>query len=630
MRKNIKNLDFNFYDVIIVGAGHAGVEAAYIASQFVLKVCVITMPEVAIASAPCNPAVGGVAKGQLVREIDALGGAMGILADNAAIQYRTLNASKGYAVQSTRVQIDKDLYATEAENLLLSVKNITLVKDEVVKIERNNESLNYTVITKERGEIYCSNKLIITTGTFLNGCLHFGEKKILGGRVGVRASDDLMKLGVGKIPTMRFKTGTPARLVGSTIDFSVMEEQESDNKTKNFHLLHHPFERYSKQISCYITRTNSETMKIIRENKLKSPIFNGQINSIGPRYCPSIEDKANRYPDRDSHHIFIEPEGLNVNTHYYPNGLSTSLPLDIQIDFLRTIRGLERVEVAIPGYAVEYDVIDTTKLNKTLECKDISGLYFAGQVNGTSGYEEAAGQGIVAGINAALSVTAQLPMIFDRYDTYLGVMIDDLVENKRDEPYRLFTARSENRLLLREDNSVNRIFKYRMQLGLNRPIDNFLKDFMRDYEIFSSVTDKYSYNKSGVNIHYFEKNGYGHITGEAMTLSELLRQSQLDPVETLKSECLNKFEVSISEWVAAAVSISKRYDGYIKVAEMQNEKMKNLDSMRVNWDLLAQSRNVSYECRQRIKSIRPQTFGELRRIEGIRAATLAVAAGRLY
>ncbi|MBF0297494.1 MAG: tRNA uridine-5-carboxymethylaminomethyl(34) synthesis enzyme MnmG [Oligoflexia bacterium] len=624
--KNKKN-----YDIIVIGAGHAGVEAAFIAVQLGMKVAVITMPEVTVASAPCNPAIGGVAKGQIVRELDALGGAMGLLADKAAIQYRILNESKGYAVQSTRVQIDKYLYSLNAEELLLKQANIDLIKEEVikVKIERENERVNHFFITtKNEHTSYCSNKLIITAGTFLNGCLHFGGKKIAGGRVGASASRELNAIGI-EIPTMRFKTGTPARLKGSTIDFSVMEEQKSDEQTKNFHLLNPPFERQMPQISCFITRTNANTMKIIRDNKLKSPIFNGQINSIGPRYCPSIEDKANRYPDRDSHHIFIEPEGLNVDTTYYPNGLSTSLPIEIQIEFLKTIKGLENVEVEVPGYAVEYDVVDTTNLNRTLECKDILGLYFAGQVNGTSGYEEAAGQGIVAGINASMAVLGRPTILFDRYDTYLGVMIDDLVSNRRDEPYRLFTARSENRLLLREDNSINRIYNYRMRLSLNMQIDNYLTDFIKEYKIFSSVADKFSYVKNENNKKYFEEKGYGHITGEAMTLSELLKQSHLDPVKTLKNECSNS-EIIIEEWIAAAVAISKRYDGYIKVAEIQNEKIKNLDSMRIYWDLLIESGNISYECRQRIKAIRPQTFGELRRIDGIRAATLAIAAGKLY
>ncbi|MBF0209098.1 MAG: tRNA uridine-5-carboxymethylaminomethyl(34) synthesis enzyme MnmG [Oligoflexia bacterium] len=407
-----------FFSVVVIGAGHAGIEAANIIAQMDVDVALVTLPQVAVASAPCNPAIGGVAKGQVVREIDALGGLIGKLADISAVQYRTLNSSRGFAVQSTRIQIDKEIYSKNATRMLLEHSKLSLLQENVVSVEivrpevdektfgiQNLGGYTFKIICENTLVIF-SKKLIVTGGTFFRGKLHFGERKELGGRVNSPASLGIAEifLDMGVYP-LRFKTGTPARLVSSSVDFSVMEEQPSDPLTRNFSCLHPPTQRALRQVSCHITWTNSQTMQVIRANRSRSPIFNGDISAIGPRYCPSIEDKANRYPDRDVHHVFVEPEGLELDT-LYPNGLSTSLPVDVQEEFLRTIRGFEDVQLAIPGYAVEYDVFDATRLSKTLESKDIPGLFFAGQVNGTSGYEEAAGQGLIAGANAALSFSA--------------------------------------------------------------------------------------------------------------------------------------------------------------------------------------------------------------------------------
>ncbi|MDD4975492.1 MAG: tRNA uridine-5-carboxymethylaminomethyl(34) synthesis enzyme MnmG, partial [Bacteriovorax sp.] len=429
----------NNFDILIIGGGHAGSEAAWIAAQFDLQIALISSSNASLASAPCNPAIGGVGKGQVVREIDALGGLMGILADKAGIQFRTLNESKGFAVQSTRVQIDKDLYTKSAEVLLGQLENLSIIREMVLKVERQIDSF---IVTTTCNNTYTARKIIVTTGTFLNGKLHTGEEQRTGGRVDCERSVGLNDL-FQEIKTLpnRFKTGTPPRLDKKTIDYSKMEPQESDSGTRNFHALNAPFIRESVQVCCYLTKTNAQTLAIIRANKERSPIFNGQIKGVGPRYCPSIEDKAFRYTEKDVHHVFIEPEGLDLDT-IYPNGVSTSLPKDVQESFVQTISGLENAKILIHGYAVEYDVVDTSQLSRAMEYSSIPGLYFAGQVCGTSGYEEAAGQGIMAGINASLAVMQREPLVLDRSDSYIGVMIVGLVTSKRDEPYRLFTSRS--------------------------------------------------------------------------------------------------------------------------------------------------------------------------------------------
>ncbi|MFP5387593.1 MAG: tRNA uridine-5-carboxymethylaminomethyl(34) synthesis enzyme MnmG, partial [Bacteriovoracia bacterium] len=472
------------FDILVVGGGHAGIEAAYIASQFDLDVGIITIPGIGLGSAPCNPSVGGVGKGQVVRELDALGGLMGILADKAGIQFRTLNDSKGFAVQSSRVQIDKEKYSEEAEKIIASIPNITVIREKVTSIHKNE-------FFEVRGEnLYLTRKVIMTVGTFLNGKLHTGSEQSYGGRVGCEKSDGLQDLFSDiKTRPQRFKTGTPPRLNKATIDYSKLEEQPSDDRVRNFHCLHSPFERQISQVSCWLARTNQTTMEIIRSNKEKSPMFNGQIKGVGARYCPSIEDKAFRYPEKHVHHVFIEPEGLNLDT-VYPSGISSSLPKDVQEQYVRSMDGLESAEIKVYGYAVEYDVIDTTDLRLTLEHVHIPDLYFAGQVNGTSGYEEAAGQGFIAGANASLAIKGKNPLILSRHESYIGVMIEDLTSNTRDEPYRLFTARSENRLYIREDNSLLRMWSYRTEFGLNLPIDQYQKSFIEQYQQLMDYCDE--------------------------------------------------------------------------------------------------------------------------------------------
>lgn len=608
------------FDIIIVGGGHAGLEAAWISAQFGLRVGLLTLPSVGIGSAPCNPSIGGVGKGQVVRELDALGGVMGILADKAGIQYRTLNDSKGLAVQSTRVQIDKDRYSREAEAIVATIPNITVLRAKLTSIEKTESgfSLSSTEVN------FTAKKVVMTVGTFLNGKLHQGMSQSVGGRFDAEAADSLTDIFKAiKTRPARFKTGTPSRLLRSSIDTSQMQEQPSDPLTRNFHCMNSPSERASEQVSCYLTHTSLETLTIIRENKERSPMYNGQIQGVGARYCPSIEDKAFRYPDRNSHHVFVEPEGLDLDT-VYPSGISSSLPADVQEAFIRTIPGLQNAIIKVPGYAVEYDVVDTTNLTLGLEYRDLPGLYFAGQVNGTSGYEEAAGQGWVAGANAALAILGRPPVHLSRHDSYIGVMIEDLVANVRDEPYRLFTARSENRLFIREDNANLRMHPYRQYLFLQNALDGFLERFSVQARILSDFCDDFMFSENSATLLRFSQSKEIPLS-RSMTLSEVLKQAWLDPIKTLH-EILIENEITFDFDIIRTVAIEKKYAGYIQRFDEQFEKIKKMDATLINWEEICQSQNVSFECRHRISKIRPETFGQLKRIEGIRPATLAVVA----
>ncbi len=609
------------YDVLIVGGGHAGIEAAYIASQFGLDVAIVTMPGVPLGSAPCNPSVGGVGKGQVVRELDALGGLMGFLADRAGIQFRTLNDSKGFAVQSSRVQIDKEKYSIEAEEKIQSISNISVIREKVQAIKKSEF---FEIVADNK---YFAKKVIMTVGTFLNGKLHTGGESTAGGRVGCDRSGGLSDLfSQIKTGTQRFKTGTPPRLDKASIDYSKLEEQPSDNTVRNFHCLHQPFNRFSDQVSCYLARTNQETMEVIRSNKERSPMFNGQIKGTGARYCPSIEDKAFRYPDKNVHHVFIEPEGLNLDT-VYPSGISSSLPKDVQEQYVRSMEGLEEAKILVYGYAVEYDVVDTTELNLTLEHKAVSGLYFAGQVNGTSGYEEAAGQGFIAGANASLSILGMDSLILNRHESYIGVMIEDLTSNTRDEPYRLFTARSENRLFLREDNTLLRMFPYRAKFLLNLELDQYQARFVNSYETLSEFCDETMVSEKSPLLEEFSGDGELQKLTKRMSVSEILKQAWLNPINTL-NRILGYNGTAIDTDLVRAVAISKKYDGYIKRSSDQQEKLKKMDTTKINWEEIVSSGNISFECKQRITRIRPETFGQLKLIEGIRPATLAVVAAK--
>ena len=591
------------FDIVVIGAGHAGIEAAWMASEFGFSVAIVTMPDVPIASAPCNPSVGGVGKGQVVREVDALGGLMGRLADLSAIQCRTLNESKGYAVQSTRVQIDKENYPLEAQRLLCSRPGIAIVQEKVEAVEKRVLFEVSTSRTK-----LCAPRLVVTTGTFLGGRLHVGEGKTPGGRPGCGPSKGLGSLFEGiKTLGVQFKTGTPPRLDSRTIDFSKMQKQHTNERSRTFHFAHGLNERFLEQVPCYLTRTNADTLGIIRNNLGRSPLYNGRIKAIGARYCPSIEDKAHRYPDRSSHHVFIEPESLEGHS-FYPSGLSSSLPEDIQLAFIRTIPGLEQADILLYGHAVEYDVVDTSLLDETLHYRDVEGLYFAGQVNGTSGYEEAAGQGLIAGANAALSLKGCRRLVLSREDSYIGVMIEDLVSNRRDEPYRLFTARNENRLFVREDNTHIRMAPYRASMGLDGKLDGYQKGFLTAYEELWELM-------SSVRL-------------RGMLLKDLLKRPYEDATEFLIGK-LAALGSGFDPRVVHTAAVAAHYEGHIKKAAEQRGKYTKLSGKKINWESISASDHISNECKERIRRIRPSTFSALQRIDGIRPATLAYVAGAI-
>lgn len=595
----------NIYDIAIIGGGHAGVEAAWIAAQFPLRVLILSMPGIGLASAPCNPAVGGVGKGQVVKEIDALGGLMGRLADLSGIQYRTLNESKGFAVQSTRVQVDKVAYSQNAEKEISKVQNIDVVKAIVKKIDKNNEQY---LIGCDSGE-YLARAVIVTTGTFLNGRMHTGSDISTGGRVGCAAGPALEGLiSLKKLFRARFKTGTPPRLKSSTIRFDQLEIQPSDSLTRNFHLGNSHFERSLEQKDCFFTRTNKTTHNKIEENKSLSPLFNGQISGVGPRYCPSIEDKVFRYPERHEHHVFLEPESHELDT-IYPNGISTSLPKEIQLDVVRSIEGLEDVEIETYGYAVEYDVVDTLQLNHYLEHKEVHGLYFAGQINGTSGYEEAAAQGLVAGLNAALGVLDRQKIVFDRQNSYIGLLVDDLVTTTRDEPYRLFTARSDNRLWIREDNAFIRLYNTRRSLGLKSDFDQMLEEKYFSYKVLGQMLET-------------------KFTKTSNQLVDKLKDPAINPVKYL-SDHLEEKGILFDRDAIRAVAIQVKYEGYIKRAEQEIFKHLKLDSKQMDFSQVCKSLPISNECKSRIDQVRPLNFGQLRKIEGLRPSTIALVASQI-
>ncbi len=613
------------FDILIIGGGHAGAEAAWISSFFDLRIALVTLPNIEIGLTPCNPSVGGVGKGQVVREIDALGGLMPIAADLSAIHYRTLNERKGYAVQSTRVQIDKKLYSEVVTKALVARENIEILYEKVESISMKD---NDYCISTDSGT-HLSSKLIITGGTYFAGRMHTGNEISHGGSIDspiVSSVSSVFDMAPEIALSKRFKTGTPARIHHDSIRYSELTEQSSDPSARCFHSAHRFDERFQSQIKCYLTETNTRTMAIIRGNRERSPLFNGQINAVGPRYCPSIEDKAFRYTSKDCHHVFLERETIGGNT-VYPSGLSTSLPTDVQEDFLHTMNGLEECSIENFGYAVEYDVINTTLLKQSLESKVLGGVFFAGQINGTSGYEEAAAQGIIAGINASLAIQGKNPILLDRNESYIGVLIEDLVSSERDEPYRLFTARSENRLFLREDNAVQRMSRYRAQLGLDVETDRYQEKFLREYTMLEKTCNETYYLPNLNNRDYFKRMGYGELQS-SISLADLLRRSHLDPVITL-SQQLAHFGVSFDCKIVFSCAISCKYQGYIKRQDVELQKYQKLQRKSINWRELAQSANISIECRQRIGRGQPETFFQLQRVEGVRPATLAYVASKL-
>ena len=606
------------FDLVVIGAGHAGCEAALASARMGLNTLVCTINLDSIALMPCNPNIGGTAKGHLVREIDALGGEMGVNIDNTFIQSRMLNTSKGPAVHSLRAQADKKDYQFRMKRVLEEQENLQIRQIEVTElIVENNKVVG--VITKNGAKFSCK-AVILATGTYLKGKIIIGEVSYSGGPNGLFPANDLSQslLDLG-ISLRRFKTGTPARINRRSVDFSKMIEQNGDEKIVPFSFMSDKLEK--DQVACYLTYTTEETHNIIKENIGRSPIYNGSIKGVGPRYCPSIEDKVMRFPDRPQHQIFIEPEGNNT-LEMYVGGFSSSLPEEVQIKMLRTLPGLENVEMMRTAYAIEYDCIDPTQLKPTLEFKDIEGLYGAGQLNGSSGYEEAGAQGLVAGINAALKIQAKEPLILTRSDAYIGVLIDDLVTKGTNEPYRMMTSRSEYRLLLRQDNADLRLTDLGYKVGL--VTEERYQRYLQRKENINNELDRIKKlkitNKNEVNEFLSSLNSSE--LKKAVSLYELLQRPELD-YNALA--ILDPDRPALSDDVVEQINILTKYEGYIQSQLEQVEQFKKFEKKMLPKDIdYNDVSGLRKEAVQKLNDIRPLSIGQASRISGVSPADISV------
>jgi tRNA uridine 5-carboxymethylaminomethyl modification enzyme len=614
---------FSNYDVIVVGAGHAGCEAAAAAANLGSKVLLITMNMQTIAQMSCNPAMGGIAKGQIVREIDALGGYSGIVTDESLIQFRMLNRSKGPAMWSPRAQSDRMMFATKWREILEGIENVDFYQDMVNSL-LVREGVVYGVITGLGHEIKAK-AVVITSGTFLNGVIHIGEKKFGGGRMAEKAStgitEQLVELG---FESDRLKTGTPPRIDGRSLDYSKMEEQKGDEEIVGFSYLNTKKIKPEEQRSCYITYTSQEVHDILKTGFDRSPMYQGRIEGIGPRYCPSIEDKINRFAERERHQLFVEPEGFNT-VEIYVNGFSTSLPEEVQIKALRMVPGFESCKMFRPGYAIEYDFFPPTQLTYSLETKKISNLFFAGQINGTTGYEEAACQGLMAGINAHQKANNLEPFVLKRSEAYIGVLIDDLINKGTDEPYRMFTSRAEYRTLLRQDNADLRLTEASYRLGLaSQERMDAVKAKTENIEHIRKILNSYLADSEEFDSYLSNLNSAG------LTQKQKISQLLLRPNVTLKglinaSPKLSQLLCSYNDETLEQTEIQLKYETYIIKEKDLVERMSQLEELIIpdtfNYDKMV---SLSNEARQKFEKIRPRTLGQASRISGVNPSDVQI------
>ena len=604
------------YEVVVIGGGHAGVEAASVASRYGAKTLLITHDKSKIGEMSCNPAIGGIGKSHLAKEVDALGGLMAKAADKSGIHYRVLNSTKGQAVRATRVQTDRDLYKLAIQELIVSTKNLTIKEGSVIDLDIDD--LKIKSVKTDSGEEIFTKSVVLTTGTFLGGVMHTGLEQSPGGRIGDPSSEKLAKkLRKLNLSVGRLKTGTPPRLNKNTINWDLLSPQSGDTPTPLLSYTSNEEER-PKQLDCFMTRTNKETHKIIIEHLDESPMYSGVIEGVGPRYCPSIEDKVMRFSERDSHQIFAEPEGLNSDL-IYPNGISTSLPLKAQEALVRSIKGFEKAEIVRSGYAIEYDYFDPKGLKHSLETKKIEGLFFAGQINGTTGYEEAAAQGLIAGLNAALQTNNKAPLILRRDEAYTGVLIDDLVSLGTKEPYRMFTSRAEYRLILREDNADMRLTEKGKELGIVP--DLLWKTYLKKKELSNNELERLKKEKIKPNSHDAEKIYLlsGETTSNNISLLEMLKRPKVfhrhlpQGEKTLPNNVIDEIEASV------------KYEGYIKRQKADIEKLQRNENTPIPSSLdYSNVVGLSNEVKQKLTEAKPESLARASRLPGITPAAISL------